>query len=732
MKVTKLMISTVLAMLVLFWIVSPSASVSAAAVESAHEGVLDLSAWDFEEDGSVPLDGDWEFYWNRLLTPPVFLQSDHSYPTGWIHLPHSWNGSATDAGKLSGNGYATFRLTLQLQGNHPKLALGLPTMFSAYKLWINGEWLASVGQVGTDRDHTTPRLATRIVQFQPLDGNNELVIQVANFHHLRGGMTKSILLGTEQQIGLHADKRQAFEMFVVGTLLFMGIYHVALFIMRTKDRAPLYFGLFSIIWGMRGLLVGQVVWTKFFPHFPWEWQMKLEYLALYGGTFLFVIYLRHLFLGAMPAWFYRGSQLFLVIAVIPVIVTPARVYTRLLALNETIIVMQLLFLLYIVVRAFKERREGALVLSWIGAFTLLTCINDFLFFAEKWPYFGSLSPFGLFVFTFGQVFILSRRFTDAFRMAESYSVQVQNVNSELQELNESLERKVQERSQELREVNDSLQESYYRIRHAEQSRKTILSYITHDLRNSVTVIVGYSEALTDQIRSDLHPKFIRYIHTGAVRIDRMIDDLYYLSQLESGQIPFQMQESGIGELADRVYAGHQERITDAGLLFTVECPEHLSKVTVNVDPDQIERVFNNLIGNAIKFTSAGGTIALRFRIVPQEAVKGTELTVKEVGAAMESGYRKLDINRIEGRSMQEVLVEIADTGKGISRQDLPNIFERHYKGMGNSEAGSGLGLAICKEIVERHEGRIWAESTMQQGSRFYFCLPMCRNDDSRH
>ena len=154
-----------------------------------------------------------------------------------------------------------FGLVIQLseQDRNERLALRLPTIFHAYKLWVNGELLAEVGEVGQDKSSMTPHLATKLVFFQPENDTVELVMQVANFHHKRGGITKYIELGGSDVLTVKTNLKVATDMFITASLLVIGLYNLLLFMLRRKDKAPLYFGLFTVLFGIRSLLVGELM-----------------------------------------------------------------------------------------------------------------------------------------------------------------------------------------------------------------------------------------------------------------------------------------------------------------------------------------------------------------------------------------------------------------------------------------------------------------------------------------
>jgi hypothetical protein len=140
----------------------------------------------------------------------------------------------------------------------------------------------------------TPQYLTSIVYFTPREDITEIIVQNSNFFHHRGGMWDGIELGTSQQISDKTTQSLAFEMFITGSLIIMGIYHVGLFAFRRNHLSPLYFGIFRLIVGVRSLLVGEYFWYHLFPHFSWISGIKMEYFLTYISVPIFVMYIQSL------------------------------------------------------------------------------------------------------------------------------------------------------------------------------------------------------------------------------------------------------------------------------------------------------------------------------------------------------------------------------------------------------------------------------------------------------
>ncbi len=237
---------------------------------------------------------------------------------------------------------------------------------------------------------------------------------------------------------------------------------------------------------------------------------------------------------------------------------------------------------------------------------------------------------------------------------------------------------------------DELQQSLAREKTVENSRRELIANISHDLRTPLTSVRGYVEGLRDGVARDPDKikRYLDVIHEKTLSLDRLIADLFQFSQLDAGQLEMKPEWLGATEMLRDIAQRFQTDIEAAGINMITEIPPDLP--AVKVDHDRIEQALGNIIANAIKFTPVGGTISL-MAIAEQQGVR----------------------------------VMVADTGEGISAEDLPRVFERLYRGeksRSRQSGGTGLGLAIAKQIIGAHGGKIWAESEKGHGSRFYLII----------
>ncbi|OUS78529.1 hypothetical protein B1748_00160 [Paenibacillus sp. MY03] len=673
----------------------------------SEKGILDLKQVHVSEN-PLNLKGEWAFYWQELLSPEDIqnrLAKDGNRDR-WISIPSSWLGYRLDGQQLSGTGFATFRVVIELseQDKNERLALRLPTIFHAYKLWVNGELLAEVGEVGQDKSSVTPLLATKLVFFQPEHERVELVMQVANFHHKRGGITKYIEIGGSDVLTVRRNLDIAAEVFITASLLVIGAYHLLLFILRRKDKAPLYFGLFTMLSGIRSLLVGELLLTQLWPSFPWGLQFKIEYLILCSIGYIMTMYFDSVFPNYVSRWFHLGTRIVTGAFCIVVVVTPALLYTKMLLMIGVIVVLHMVYLMVGLGLAALRRMEGALIFLLASVVALVTVINDFLYYNE-WSRIGNTSPLGLLVFSIAQMILLSSRFTRAASNEERIARELQDSNDKLTEMNMNLERIVQERTHALSAAHDDLRTSYDQLLQSEQGRKKLLAYITHDLRLPLSSMLGYVEAVQDMVKPERNKQYLAYIRDNTIRINRMIEELSFLSHLETGQVSYRMKPVHTGRFLRRFYEQYELVVRDAGLHFKLDIGETEDQgpemPVVEMDAQRLEQALFNLVSNAMKFTSSGGVVRI-------------SLAVDEV-----------DHTRF-------AIISVQDSGMGIPPEQLEQIFDRNYRydrpGMDKGVEGSGLGLAICREIVHAHGGTVRAESDGQTGTTFYVSLPCVREE----
>lgn len=221
---------------------------------------------------------------------------------------------------------------------------------------------------------------------------------------------------------------------------------------------------------------------------------------------------------------------------------------------------------------------------------------------------------------------------------------------------------------------------------ASRSRQQMTADIAHDLRTPLSVLLGYSEALADG-KLEGTPEVYAVLHQETRHLKLLIDDLRTLSLADAGELPLNREEIAPLAMLQRTAAALRPLAECQQVTIEVDAANDLP--LVSVDPERMAQVLGNLVSNALRYTQEGGTVALCAR---HEA----------------------------GRTV----IQVRDTGSGISPEDLPYIFNRFYRGNKSREANgeAGLGLAIAKSLVQAHGGGIIVDSQLGRGTTFTISL----------
>ncbi|MCC5912701.1 MAG: diguanylate cyclase [Clostridiaceae bacterium] len=434
----------------------------------AANGILDLTEWKLGGD-LVPLDGQWEFYWNQLLDPKDFNNA-YGKESTFINLPRAWNGYQVDNKVLSGDGYATYRLIIKTENNNKALGMRVPRILTSYKMWINEEPIASAGTVSKEKNEMIPQYLPQVVIFEPEGDQIEVVIQVANYKHRSGGILESLRLGEAAQVLDFRYKDIAYELFLFGSLLIMGLYHLALFVFRKKDLSPLYFGVFCIFVAARTLLVGQIFFCYLFPNFSWEITHKVKTLSFYLGVHIFVMFFKSLFPEIISNKALKISQGVGVTFGLLVLFTPVRIFTRFNGIFQIFALGIIAYMIYVIVKILWKNEIGGKLIA-VGALVLIiTSINDIIFLSTWMSDHDhhlpraiiqkeNLTAFGQLIFVLTHSLALGKKFSNSL-------VKEEEIASYQKELNENLEQLIKDRTRELEISNNKIQQKSSELQEA--------------------------------------------------------------------------------------------------------------------------------------------------------------------------------------------------------------------------------------------------------------------------
>lgn len=242
-------------------------------------------------------------------------------------------------------------------------------------------------------------------------------------------------------------------------------------------------------------------------------------------------------------------------------------------------------------------------------------------------------------------------------------------------------------------MSEKIKDQLAQLKENDNLRRELVSNISHDLRTPLSAMQGYLETLIikgETLSEDDRGRYLRIARRHTVRLGSLIGDLFELSKLDSASVTPQLESFSVAELVQDIAQEFQLEAEKKDITITLSLDSN-SAFTIG-DIGLIQRVLENLVRNAIRFTPAGGEVTLSIAERPQS-----------------------------------VAVAVSDTGPGIPDEDIPRIFDRFYRSEQGAEArsdSSGLGLAIVKRILDLHDSRISVVSKVNAGTRFEFELPL--------
>jgi signal transduction histidine kinase len=242
---------------------------------------------------------------------------------------------------------------------------------------------------------------------------------------------------------------------------------------------------------------------------------------------------------------------------------------------------------------------------------------------------------------------------------------------------------------ELGELATSFNRMNAELVRSTELRRQMTADIAHELRTPVSVIMGHAEAVHDGVMAPSLESF-EIIRDEVERLDSLIEDLRTLSRADAGELSIEFQLVPPVKLLEKVLAIHKQHAAQKNIAIQLQVESDLPEISA--DPGRLVQVLSNLVDNALLYTPEGGHVLISARVVAE----GLEIRVQ-------------------------------DSGPGIAENELERVFERFYRSdpsRQRNEGGSGLGLAIAKSIIEKHNGRIWAESKPGEGTTLVIHLPI--------
>ena len=529
-------------------------------------GVLDLRATEIDHNTLISLNGEWEFYWEQLLTPENYGTVRKNNPGIPVGVPSYWSSYTINETALPGMGYGTYALKIILPEDFKStLCFDIPIFDCAFHFYLNDRLIESNGRVATNRDEEEPWYEPSGFCYVPQGDTLQMLIQVSNFHHRRGGFWKSISIGGPDKVLDRIERRRMYNYSIIGVLFFFTFFFLIFWFISRKEIIMLLFALTALGMLIRSVNTG-LYFSNAFVYTPWSWQVRMEYFGTYLAYFFGVLFLHHIFPTKYMRIPVRLNSILMIAFIMSVLILPVHLFSYGMLVFQP---WSLLFLgHYLVISLIGALRRRVMDAVFFVSLTLFiyTLVNDILVAntvgAVSSNYLSQIS-FQLFIFAMAVMII--RQW-------------VQNFNVRLQ-------------------LESSL-----------RFKNKVLSVIAHDLKGPVASIAQFTDLLVT--KPDLVGKqsIIQSLRESSQAAVSLLDNLLYWSRSQADELVVVPSRFEVKKLVDEVISLFIHMSTRKELELNAEVTPG---TMAYADRLLVHTVVRNLVSNAIKFTSRNGLISIR-------------------------------------------------------------------------------------------------------------------------
>jgi signal transduction histidine kinase len=658
----------------------------------AIDGVIDLRGISNPDKFDVKLNGDWEFYWKKMLRPHDF-QTGSIKPDYFGKVPSYWTDYPKESVKTEKFGYATYRLTVLLPAGLSKpLGIDLPVFDSSYDIYINGRYIGGNGITGKSAEESVPEYTRNFYKLTPESDSLTIIINVANYYHRRGGFWLPVEIGTFPEVQKRLANRWAGEWSVISLLLGFSIFFLFFFLISPTEKIMGYFSMVTA-----GLAIRPLFTSHYLIHnlvdMDWVWIVRFEYFSLFiiiVGSAWFMLNLYPSAIFRLTAWIL--TVLFSIASVLTMFL-PVKVFSYSILLYYP---LMLILLGYIIYKSFLgSLKKNYIDLTYFLTFVLLFSggLHDIrVSLGRSESSAGYILAYTIIIFVFVQAYLLLYKWVRAFREKEK-------LQNELEFMNRNLELLINDRTQELQTRNEEIENQNHKIALQNkqlsdtiQLKNRIFSVIAHDLRSPVVNILYMLNLLKEKEYKEKYDTFANSSIQYAQLVISLLENMLVWGRGQEDKIKFSPEKR---DLADII-------LTNLSIFKETADKKEISVNFTQVgssiayfDKDLLDIIIRNLLSNSVKYTPRGGRISILLK----------DKTVNN----------------------KSIMLKICDNGVGIPETKQKYLFtstEIVSTPGTEDEKGTGLGLKLCQELVRINNGSIAVESKVGEGSCFIISLPV--------
>ncbi len=658
----------------------------------AAKGVIDLRNVSTPERFVVRLNGEWEFYWNKLLRPHDFSGPERYTPDWYGNVPSYWTDYPGETGAVK-EGCATYRLTILLPpGLKVPLAFDMPVFDSSYDLYVNGRYMGGNGVPGKTADETVPEYRRNFFRTESVSDTMSVVINVANFDHRRGGFWLPVTFGTFNELQKRLAANWAKDWAVISLLLGFSLFLIFFYAIYPGDKIIAFFCLATIGLALRPLFTSHFLILSI-VNIEWQWIIKLEYLGLFlviGGWAWFSSSL-------YPSAFIRKSAwtitVIYTLAAVLTLFLPVKIFSYSTFLYYPTIVVLIGYSFYMSIRGIL--RKNNIDILYFLAFLLL--------FAAAWhdirvslgradSAIGYILTLVIVVFVFIQAALLLYKWIKVYHEKEKLHNELEFLNRNLENMINERARELVRRSEEIEKQNIMIAQQNKQLSETIHLKNRIFSVIAHDLRSPVVNILYMLNLLKEEEYKEKYDMFANSSIQYAQQVINLLENMLVWGRGQEDKIKYSPGKQDLADIILTNLSIFKETADKKEIILNFT---QVGNSKAYIDKDLLDIIIRNLLSNAVKYTPRGGRISI---LLKDRSIDG------------------------EG-----IMIRICDNGIGIPPVKQKYLFtstEIESTPGTENEKGTGLGLKLCHELVNINKGTITVESREGEGTCFSIVFPV--------